>query len=126
MNSGNSQLKTLLGSTKNPIDKMAKFGLYETSWLDYTKVYIGQTRRMEYENTFWRASEGNTNWRKRDHLKEAGLAKKSSDRQIKGSEIHLFHREGEIGETYKECKEIRCGPKFRICNTVILLAFQIG
>lgn len=43
--SRNNQLVSLLGSTKDPIDKLEKAGIYKVSCSHCDKVYIGQTKR---------------------------------------------------------------------------------
>lgn len=64
------QLKTLLKSTKDPIDEMAKSGVYRITCTDCRKIYIGQTRR-------------NMETRLKEHLKEAVLARKKNSRDFR-------------------------------------------
>lgn len=59
------QLKTLLKSTKDPIEEMAKSGIYRITCTDCPKTYIGQTRRrMET--------------RLQEHLREAEVARRKN------------------------------------------------
>lgn len=61
--SRNNKLGTLLGSTKDPVDKMSKSGVYRIVCPHCSKIYIGQTRR-------------NLETRLKEHVREAERARK--------------------------------------------------
>lgn len=68
--SRNNQLGTLLGTTKDPIDKMEKSGIYKITCPHCSKIYIGQTKR-------------NMETRLKEHLREAEIAKKKNSTEFR-------------------------------------------
>lgn len=71
--SRNNQLKSRLGSTKDPIEEPRKSGIYEISCPHCDKVYIGQTRR-------------NLETRTKEHLAEVTKASRDTEKGLS----HLF------------------------------------
>lgn len=67
--SRNNQLKSLLGSTKDPINVLGKAGVYKISCPHCEDVYIGQTRRT-LEKRF------------KEHIAEINKAKKDMDKGL--------------------------------------------
>lgn len=71
--SRNNQLKTLLGSTKDPVDALGKSGVYKISCPHCDKIYIGQTKRT-------------LDTRFKEHLAEVTKATKETE---KGMHYHF-------------------------------------
>lgn len=67
--SRNNQLKTLLGSTKDPIDNLGKSGVYKITCDHCEKIYIGQTKRT-------------LKTRFKEHIAEVTKANKDTDKGI--------------------------------------------
>lgn len=67
--SRNNQLKTLLGSTKDPVDALGKSGVYKISCPHCDKIYIGQTKRT-------------LDTRFKEHLAEVTKANKDTEKGI--------------------------------------------
>lgn len=71
--SRSNQLKTLLGSTKDPVETLGKAGIYKITCSHCGKVYIGQTKRT-------------LDIRFKEHVKEVTQAKRKEDKGM----IHNF------------------------------------
>lgn len=86
--SRNHQLKSLLGSTKDPVNILGKAGVYKISCPHCNNIYIGQTKRT-LETRF------------KEHLAEVNKAKKHIEKGLQfdfRSKVaeHVFVREHEL------------------------------
>jgi hypothetical protein len=67
--SRHNQLKTLLGSTKDPVNVLNKAGVYEIKCKHCDKVYVGQTKRT-------------LDTRFKEHIAEVNKAKKQQEKDL--------------------------------------------
>jgi len=67
--SRNNQLKSLLGSTKDPLNVLGKAGVYKISCPDCDDIYVGQTKRT-LETRF------------KEHIAEVNKAKREIDKGL--------------------------------------------
>lgn len=105
--SRNNQLRTLLGSTKDSIDQMAKSGVYKITCSHCNKVYIGQTRR-------------NIETRLKEHLKEAELAEKknSTNFRSKVAEHIVLEKHAISKENITIVNHIRDARKLDVAESI--------